>query len=201
MTQPSSQETSWRSPFLGIGLVCASAGLYVLFSTEGSAEFRVGVVAGALLSSALVALLPFLLWRYASAIGRRQSLGAAFNVFVAITLTVWIGLYLFVKPALPDLLSRHREAVPAHLPKLEGLRPQAQEGSTREQSQQAAAVAGGQTWPLNPKGRELLQKMRNDYPTLRDSSDEMVVRAVHQAFYSDLPLSQVAAEFGMVLPE
>ncbi len=94
------KETNWRSPFLGVGALSLGAGIYVLFATEGTTGFRLGHVAGALAASAVLSLLPFLIWRYATQSGRRQTLGAAFNIFVALTLIVWISLFVVAKTSL-----------------------------------------------------------------------------------------------------
>ena len=70
-----------------------------------------------------------------------------------------------------------------------------------EVTSQEVPIAPSGRWPLNPEGHSLLAKTRADYPFLKDSSDEEVVRAVHMAFYKDLPLEQIAAKFGLRLTE
>lgn len=97
-------EANWRSPFLGLGLITSVFVLKVMFSSEGSLEFRAGHTAGALASTAALCLLPFLTWRYATRVGRRQTLGAAFNAFVILTVICWFVLFVIVRGVLPNLI-------------------------------------------------------------------------------------------------
>ena len=52
-------------------------------------------------------------------------------------------------------------------------------------------------WPINPQGAQLLLAIRAREPALEGLSDEVAVRAIHQAYYSDLPLGEVAAKLGI----
>ena len=97
-------EANWRSPFLGLGIIISIFALKVMFSSEGSLEFRTGHTAGALASTAALCLLPFLAWRYATRVERRQTLGAAFNAFVILTVICWFVLFVIVSRALPNLI-------------------------------------------------------------------------------------------------
>ena len=99
-------ETSWRSPFLGIGALATAFGLFVLFDSQGQLGFRAGSFAGGLLGSAVLAMPPFLIWRFALKKGRTQTVGAAFNVFVTLALTIWFVLFIVVKQTLPGLIQR-----------------------------------------------------------------------------------------------
>ena len=56
-------EANWRSPFLGLGIIVSAFALKVIFSSEGSLEFRTGHTAGAMASSAALSLPLFLAWR------------------------------------------------------------------------------------------------------------------------------------------
>lgn len=103
-------ETNWRSPFLGLGILLSAFALTTIFSSEGSLEFRAGHTAGALASSAVLALLPFLAWRYATRIGRQQTLGAAFNVFILATVGTWFVLFVVTKGMLPGFILRMQAA-------------------------------------------------------------------------------------------
>lgn len=73
--------------------------------------------------------------------------------------------------------------------------------STPPISQPAALVASNVEVVINPDGAALLQQMRAKYPELKGLSDEQAVRVIHQAFYADLPLPEVAAKLGMRLQE
>lgn len=99
-------EANWRSPFLGLGIIVSAFALKVIFSSEGSLEFRTGHTAGAMASSAALSLPLFLAWRYATRAGRQQTLGTAFNAFILLTVVCWFTLFIIVKGVLPSLISR-----------------------------------------------------------------------------------------------
>lgn len=69
--------------------------------------------------------------------------------------------------------------------------------STASHKPSAAAPAPLTTYPMNPEGASLMRKVRRDHPEFAALSDEEVVRAMHEAFYSDLPLQQIAAQLGV----
>lgn len=99
-------ETSWRSPFLGVGVLASAFGIYVLFDDQGSLGFRAGAFAGGFLGAMVIALPLFLIWRFALKAGRSQPLGAAFNIFVALAVSIWILLFVVAKQALPGFIER-----------------------------------------------------------------------------------------------
>lgn len=65
----------------------------------------------------------------------------------------------------------------------------------------AAASVPLASYPMNPEGASLMRKVRKDHPEFAALSDEEVVRAMHEAFYSDLPLQQIAAQLGVKLKQ
>ena len=73
--------------------------------------------------------------------------------------------------------------------------------STAPHQPSAAASAPQAMYPMNPEGASLMRKVRKDHPELAALPDEEVVRAMHAAFYSDLPLQQVAAQLGVKLEQ
>ena len=100
------QDTSWRSPFLGVGVLASTLGLYVLFNDQGTLDFRIGTFAGGFFGSMVIALPLFLLWRFALKAGRSQTLGAAFNIFVALAVSIWFLLFVVAKQALPSFIEK-----------------------------------------------------------------------------------------------
>ncbi|MBM3273183.1 hypothetical protein FJY94_08095 [Candidatus Kaiserbacteria bacterium] len=103
-------EANWRSPYLGVGVLLSVVGIYILLTSDSTLGFRLGYVTGALAASAVLSLLPFLVWRYATHIGRRQPLGAAFNIFIALTIVVWILLFLVAKFSLESRIGAQTSA-------------------------------------------------------------------------------------------
>ena len=94
--------TSGRSPFLGFGVLLSVFALAILFRGNGSLEFKIRNVAGEIVIAAVLTLPLFLIWRYATRVGRRQPLGIAFNVFSGMTTVIWLVLFVFIKGALPE---------------------------------------------------------------------------------------------------
>lgn len=105
-------ETSVRSPFLGLGVLLSVFSLAVLFSGNGSFAYNAGRVAGGLAGSAALALPVFLVWRFVLRMGRRQSLGIAFNVFIALTALLYFVLYIVVQNVAPGFVSQRIGAQP-----------------------------------------------------------------------------------------
>lgn len=101
--------TSSRSPYLGFGVILSAFALAIIFRGHGSLEFKIGNVAGELIIAAALSLPPFLIWRYATGIGRRQPLGLAFNIFSGMTTVIWLALFIFIKSALPSFMHRMAE--------------------------------------------------------------------------------------------
>jgi hypothetical protein len=99
-----------QSPYLGIGLIVCALGLATLLAKEGPLSFRFGVASGALAASAVLTLPLFLLWRYATVLGRRQKLSARFNVFVGAMLVIWVAVFVIAKNMLPTLVARTNSA-------------------------------------------------------------------------------------------
>jgi hypothetical protein len=121
--------TSPRSPFLGAGVLFSAFALAVLFSDAGSMQFRLGLIVGQLAGAAALSLPIFLVWRFATASGRRQPLGVAFNVFSGLVVVAWLILFVVVKNALVSLEPRLKSESPVSLPKTEP-RPQTSSNSS-----------------------------------------------------------------------
>jgi hypothetical protein len=103
-------EASWQSPLLGLGILLSAFALTVIFTSEGSLKFRTGHTAGALASSAALALPIFLAWKYTTRSGRQQRFGVAFNGFVLITIGIWFALFIVAKGVLPNYVLRTQAA-------------------------------------------------------------------------------------------
>ena len=101
-------------------------------------------------------------------------------------------ILLFVDP----IMTRLKPSTVGHEPKEAAHAPVTSAPPT---SQPAAPVASSIEVAINPDGAALLQQMRTKYPDLKGLSDEQAVRAIHEAFYADLPLPEVAAKLGMRL--
>ena len=111
--------------------------------------------------------------------------------------TAWVIVLLLLLSLAPDYLKLPKPVSP-EMATSTSVPAQAQR--ERELPAVTSPPTAGR-WPLNPEGAALLRKIRKDYPDLEGQSDEQVARAVHEAFYKDLPLEEVAAKLGIRLRE
>lgn len=94
-----------RSAFLGVGVIATFFGFSVMLNATGSISYAFGIALGHLLSAGVVALPPFLLWRFFTSGGRMSSIATAFNVYFALLGAVWLVLFGVVPLLLSNYLS------------------------------------------------------------------------------------------------
>ena len=103
-TKRQTTDPSGASAFLGLGVIATAFGFSFLFNAGQSIGFGFGVTAGRLLGASVVALPFFLVWRFFSSSGRAKPLGAAFNVFAFLLVTVWV-IWAILAATMPAFLS------------------------------------------------------------------------------------------------